>query len=183
MRTTVRCREDQGPCPAGRRFPDAGRVRTYVIESRTAEDQVTAVCEATTSVEELPGWLGRTYHAVAQAVATQGASITGPPFGKYELLGERRFAVEAGFPVSAAIAEANGVHTSHLPGGLVVTTVHAGPYEELETAYDALTTWIAEHHGEPTGAPWEVYLTDTSIDPDPARWRTELVQPYRIREA
>jgi hypothetical protein len=41
---------------------------------------------------------------------------------------------------------------------------------------------FARYHelgGELAGNAWEVYLSDPSAQPDPATWRTEIVQPYR----
>lgn len=29
------------------------------------------------------------------------------------------------------------------------------------------------------GPHWEVYYTDPNVQPDPTRWRTDVVQPYR----
>lgn len=93
---------------------------------------------------------------------------------------DRRFEVEAGFPVTAPITASGEVHPSALPGGPVATTIHIGPYDEMEPAYRALAEWIAEHGGEPAGDAWENYFSGPVSQPDPATWRTEIVQPYRV---
>jgi effector-binding domain-containing protein len=49
----------------------------------------------------------------------------------------------------------------------------------MEPAYQALASWVSEHGGELAGDAWEVYLSDPSAQPDPATWRTEIVQTYR----
>ena len=43
----------------------------------------------------------------------------------------------------------------------------------------ALVSWIDAQGGTSAGDAWEVYLTDAEEQPDPATWRTEIVQPYR----
>ena len=66
-----------------------------------------------------------------------------------------------------------------LPGGPAATTVHIGPYDDMVAGYRAVAGWITDHGGEAVGDPWEVYFSDPTTQPDPATWRTEIVQPYR----
>jgi effector-binding domain-containing protein len=55
--------------------------------------------------------------------------------------------------------------------------VHAGPYETLSDTYQAIETWLASTGKVPSGPPWEIYLTDPSTEPDPAKWLTEVIFP------
>ena len=73
----------------------------------------------------------------------------------------------------------NSARPSELPGGQVAVTVHAGPCDQMERVYQALASLVSEHGGELAGDAWEVYFSDPSAEPDPATWRTEIVQPYR----
>ncbi len=68
---------------------------------------------------------------------------------------------------------------STLPGGPAAVLTYIGPYDEMEAAYAALAEWVARSGGEPTGDPWEVYFSDPAQEPDPRRWRTEIVMPFR----
>ena len=68
-----------------------------------------------------------------------------------------------------------------LPGGSVASTVHVGPYDAMVPGYQAVLSWIAAHDGEVVGDAWEVYLSHPIVEPDPATWRTEIVQPFRER--
>ena len=149
----------------------------YRIESRTLIPHCAAVERATLTVPEIGAWTGRCYHEVSEYVATAGRVITGPPFSRYRRAGDR-FEVEAGFPIDAPIDGEGRVEASSLPGGLAATTWHRGPYEGLGAAYDALDAWLAERGATPTGPPWEIYYSDPARQPDPATWRTEVVQPY-----
>jgi effector-binding domain-containing protein len=154
-------------------------MQTYDVHPRTRSDQPTAVVEATLSVPEIGPWLGKTYHAVAELMASQGIRPAGPPYARYHMLGEDRFQVEAGFPVSKAVAPDGEVRPSTLPGGPVAETTHIGPYDAMQPAYEAIAAWIREHGGEPVGDPWEIYFSDPVQQPDPGTWRTEIIQPYR----
>jgi effector-binding domain-containing protein len=153
-------------------------MKTYEIHSRTLQAQSTAVMTATLPVAGIGSWLANTYGTLAGAITAHGAYPAGPPFARYHRLADDQFAVEAGFPVSTPIDADGEVRPSQLPAGSVAVTVHTGSYEQMAPAYEALTSWVSSH-GEPSGEPWEVYLSDPASEPDPATWRTEIFQPYR----
>lgn len=152
---------------------------THEVHGDIRRETPTAVASTTLAVADISSWLGKAYHAVAEAVASQGTFPAGPPFARHHMLGEGRFEIEAGFPVGTPIEQQGDVRPSTLPGGPVAVTVHTGPYEEMEPAYGALMSWIEAKGGEPVGDAWEVYHSDPREDSDPATWRTEIVQPYR----
>jgi effector-binding domain-containing protein len=154
---------------------------TYDIETRTLDEVDTAVEYATLPITELGPWLGKVYGEVAGYLARKGAGPAGPPFARFRPVGGGTFEVEAGFPASTPVGGEDEIEPSDLPAGTAAVTVHVGPYDTIEPAYGALTRWIDEHGGEPVGDAWEVYLTDPAAQPDPATWRTEIVQPYRAR--
>lgn len=154
-------------------------MRPYDIHGEARSAQPTAVATATLPVGEIGPWLAKSYASVAAHVSACGAGFAGPPFARYHRLGGDRFVVEAGFPVGAAIDGSDDVQCSELPGGQVAITVHVGPYSEMEPAYQALADWVEEHGGELAGDAWEIYLSDPASEPDPATWRTQIVQPYR----
>ena len=88
--------------------------------------------------------------------------------------------MEVGFPTTDGVMPTGEVSVSSLPGGLAAVMTYVGPYDEMEDAYRALADWVAAHGGEPAGDPWEVYLSDPAREPDPQRWRTEIVMPFRV---
>jgi effector-binding domain-containing protein len=151
----------------------------YEVSSQERAPQPAAVCAATLAVDELPAWLGTALGTVAGYLPAHRSFPVGPPFARYHRLADGRFDVEAGFPVPATIEDSVQVHPVLLPGGSVASTVHVGPYDEMVPGYHALEAWITERGGELAGDPWEVYLSDPGAQPDPATWRTEIVQPYR----
>lgn len=151
------------------------------MQAEIRQPQPAAVVTATLPVAEIGPWLAETYQAVASVIAAHGAGPAGPPFARYHKLDDGRFAVEAGFPVVVAVAAEDGIRPSELPGGPVAVTTHIGSYEQMPAAYEALASWVGDHGGEPAGDPWEVYFSDPSAQPDPATWRTDIVQPYRTR--
>lgn len=155
-------------------------MRMYDVHAQDRQAQITAVATATLPAAEIAPWLARAYGSVATVVSAHGADPAGPPFARYHKLAGDRLAVEAGFPVSTAIDSTDGVRPAELPAGPAATIVHVGPYDQMEPAYQALTSWISEHGGTVAGDPWEIYFNDPGNEPDPATWRTEIVQPYRL---
>ncbi len=154
-------------------------MKLYEIHAEAREAQPTAVARATLPVAEIGPWLGTAYGAVAGLLAARQAAPAGPPFARFHVLGDGRFEVEAGFPVSSPIEPGGDVQPSELPGGQVAVTVHVGPYDQMEPAYQALASWVTDHGGELAGDAWEVFFSDPAAEPDPATWRTEIVQPSR----
>jgi len=109
-------------------------------------------------VDELPQLMGEAFGLTAQAIGASGAAIAGHPFARYHGFGERVQA-EVGFPFTGSLVSTDRVRESILPGGLLVTTTHVGPYEEIGAAWDRATAWMREHAIKPSGPPWECYLT------------------------
>jgi effector-binding domain-containing protein len=160
-----------------------GAMGTYEIQSQPRQEQPTAVAQTALDVADIGPWLTATYGSVFNFLATHDSLPVGPPFARYQQLGGGRFQVEAGFPVAQAIQGEGDVIASVLPGGLVATTLHIGPYEAMEPAYEAVASWVDQQGGERTGDPWEVYFSDPQEEPDPDTWKTEVVQPYRATSA
>jgi effector-binding domain-containing protein len=152
-------------------------VRTSEIETRPVAEVPTAVMKATLDVAEIAAWLATAYGTVAAYLGRHGVGPAGPPFARFEIVGEGRFDVEAGFPATTPVGGEGDVEPSSLPAGPAAVTLHVGPYDEVAPAYAALEAWMREHGGEPAGAPWEVYLSGPDVDP--AEIRTEIVWPYR----
>ncbi|NND01471.1 MAG: AraC family transcriptional regulator [Acidimicrobiia bacterium] len=149
----------------------------YEIESKTLSEQPTVVVRGRVKVSDIGDWLGPAYAAAARVA---GAAIAGLPFGRYQVVegDPPAFDVEAGFPVATFVEGSGEVEAAKLPGGLVAVTWHRGPYDGLELAHKALTSWLRQHGARAAGEPWEVYYTDPMTDPDPMAWRTEVIQPY-----
>lgn len=154
-------------------------MRTYDIEARVLAEQPAAVVKTTIAVPGIAAWIGDAFQATAAYLAQQGAGPAGPPFARFHRLGDDRFEVEAGFPSTRVVPGNDKVTPATLPGGAVAQTVHVGPYDGMTPAYDGLLAWISDHGGEPAGDAWEVYQSDPAVEPDPATWRTLIVQPYR----
>lgn len=151
---------------------------SYHISTEVRAEQPVAVRSATLAAADIGAWIGPTYGKVAQYLAAHGSHPAGPPFARYRRVDDEKFEVSAGFPVPAAIAGDGDVHPMTLPGGPAAGTLYIGPYDAMAPAYRALVQWLAAHGAVANGDPWETYFSDPTTEPDPATWRTQIVQPY-----
>lgn len=152
---------------------------TYEIETRTVDEQQTAAVFDTVALADMSTFVGQAFADVAAYLTRWGAGPAGMPYGRFHVLREGWFEAEVGFPAITPVAGEGRVEPSQLPGGTVAVTTHIGPYGDIGPAYEALAAWIAEHGGEPTGDPWEVYFSGP--EEDPATIRTDVYAPYRPR--
>lgn len=134
-------------------------MKTYEIHSRTGHAQPAAVMTATLPVAEIGPWLAKTYGTLASIITAGGAYPAGPPFARYHRLGEDRFAVEAGFPVSTPIDADGDVRPSQLPGGPLAVTVHTAP----------MSRWPPRTKRSPPGS------AATAANLPETRWRSTSV--------
>ncbi len=151
----------------------------YKIRIQNLKSQPTLAMTATTTKAEVSSVLADLLPQVHVYTAQSGADMAGPPFTRYHNRSEQGVELEAGMPVTEPAAGEGSIEAGELPGGPAAVTIHVGPYDRLSEAYEALETWLRENGKESAGAPWEVYLTDPGLDPDPETWQTQIVWPVR----
>ena len=86
--------------------------------------------------------------------------IAGPPFAIYRNLPTEELDVEMGLPVTHPVPGNEHIISKEIAVENAASTVHTGPYEEIESAYIALAEWINDNGHEPTGDSYEFYLND-----------------------
>jgi effector-binding domain-containing protein len=108
-----------------------------------------------------------------QYLTETGQIPTGMPFATYYNMDMQHMDVEAGFPVAEALPARGEIQPSLIPGGKFISTIHVGPYDSIEPAYNALAEWANQNGVEPTGIAYEYYLNDPTQDP-PVPAETEV---------
>ena len=123
---------------------------------------------------EVFGWLG-----------ARGVEPVGAPFFRYNRIDmENTLEIEVGVPVATPVAGEGDVLAGVLPAGRYVEVFHAGHPDELEGITGDLLAWASEQgltwdveesqEGDLWGCRLEIYLTDPAVEPDMAKWETEL---------
>lgn len=148
------------------------------------EPQPVVSIRATVPIAELGQHHDDRLRALAGFLEQRGVRPAGPPFVRYHTFGDGETDLEVGIPVGTAVAGEGRIAAAELPGGPAVTTWHIGAHDTLGDAYARMQVWLSEHGREPDGAAWEVYgwIDPARYDgpatwPDPASWRTQLIQP------
>jgi DNA-binding transcriptional MerR regulator len=162
-----------------------GSPMPYDVTVKEVPAQHAAMLRQRTGAATISQDVSRGYAAIAAAVGQAGIAIAGPPYlVMTELVDdEMPGAIELGFPIVAPLPAAAGqgaVVGVELPGGLVASTVHHGPYDEEGPAYRAVEAWVQEHGHVPAGPPREVYLTSPAEVADPSQYVTEIQFPIVV---
>jgi AraC family transcriptional regulator len=123
----------------------------------------------------MDGWLP----TVFRFVTGNGVELAGPPFSRYHRIGEQETDLETGLPVATPHPGDGHIQPVELPGGETASAWHVGPYDRLPETHAALAEWVADQGRTPAGPVWEVYWTDPGQEPDPAKWRTQVLLPLR----
>jgi effector-binding domain-containing protein len=153
------------------------------IELRVLGGHQTAVVRAEVSHNDLSDAMGRMFQAVMTVLREQGVEPASPPFARYHSFGEV-VDLEAGVIVTTPVQAAGEVKPGSLPAGPAAIAVHTGAYETLEATYAAMRRWLEANPAQvQNGGPWELYVTDPSEEPDPAKWMTEVIFPLRPNTA
>lgn len=149
------------------------------VETRQIPAQPVLLIRRRCTLETIQQTLAEVLPATFGFAVERGQQPVGPPFTRYlshdEASGE--IELEGGCPIAAPIEVEGDIQMTELPAGEVAFTWHVGPYDRIGEAHRALASWAAASGRQPGGACWEVYWTDPSQEPDPARWRTEVLMP------
>jgi len=156
-----------------------GSGMSYTITKKKIDETPFLFTRREVKPEAIAEALGAMFHSVFQFATTQGIPFAGPPTSRYPSFGPGLITIEAGMPIAAPSEGEGEIMLGSLIGGDVVTTLHKGPYDDLNLAHEAIQKWLSENHEEAGGAPWETYLTDPGEVPDPADWLTEITWPLK----
>lgn len=152
---------------------------TYQIETRTLEPQPIVLMRRECTPDEIQETLAQALPGAFGYVIERGQQPVGPPLTRYLSHDPEagKMVIEGACPVATPLEGEGDIEAGELPGGEVAFTWHVGPYDRLGEAHTALCEWLAENGRQAAGPPWEVYWTDPGQEPDPGKWRTEVLLP------
>lgn len=139
---------------------------------RTDTAEVHATCSWQTIAEVLPA----IYGDVLAYLQDSGVGTTGIAFARYRPRAEE-IEVEAGFSTPSPVAASGRVTPGELPGGDCAVCLHAGPYDRVSEAYEALWGWLKGSGRRAAGDAFEVYLSPPEEDSP----RAEVILPLETR--
>jgi DNA-binding transcriptional MerR regulator len=159
------------------RLLERGAIMPYDITVEELEREPVLRVQLTTTMAELGQTTGAALQEVAKELAGQGVAPAGPSFLTCPLPDEGgQVDIEAGWPVAEPVVASGRATPGELPAGRAAVTVHVGPYEGVEPAFEAMTEWLRAHGETPVAAPSERFLNDPTTTA-PADLRTRITWP------
>ena len=134
----------------------------YDISEKELAPQLALTYRTTSSMATIADSMGAAFGTLMQHAGQTGAQWAGPPFVLYLSVNEDEVEMVVCMPVVPGAQGGDQVALEEIPGGRAATTMHVGPYSEIQHAYTALQQWIADADCHPAGPPREVYLNDPS---------------------
>jgi effector-binding domain-containing protein len=150
---------------------------TYDISRRVIPDQRILSIRDRMVQSELPAFLGRSFGELFSHLRLLGVEAQGEPFVIYHAFGWDDTDAEVCVPIGAEVVASGRITGRLLEGQSVAQTLHVGPYEELATAYAAVTAWIRRNGFEAAGPVRERYLNGPADAVSPTAYRTILEMP------
>jgi len=152
---------------------------SYNCELSSIDPHAALVIRSTVNVEYLSDVFALSFASLVEYLEELGEDIVGPPFAIYHNLEMEDLDVEMGLPVARALPGRGNITPRKISIQRAASTIHTGPYEEIEAAYLALAEWMSENGHEPEGASYEFYLNDPGIT-DPDELQTVIFMPVKL---
>jgi effector-binding domain-containing protein len=128
------------------------------------------------AVQDLPRLLGESYGKLMQYLGELGETPAGAPYVAYFTMDMQNLDMEIGFPVLSPLPGKGELQAGFLPAGKSAACHYTGPYNEVASAYNDLSAWIAAQGVQPTGVAYEFYLNDPKTTPS-AELQTLILFP------
>jgi effector-binding domain-containing protein len=156
---------------------------TPVVAERSAQPYVAIRAQVT--MQAMAAILPPLAPQVFAWLGERAIPVAGPPFWKYNVIDmDRVLEVEVGVPVATPVDGDDRVLAGVLPAGRYATLRYTGHPDGLLGATAGLLEWAAQEgltwdmtntqDGERWVARLEIYETDPAVEPDMAKWTTQL---------
>ena len=154
-------------------------VRPAVVEHISVPAASAAAITDTIEIEDLGSWYNGALGELHATLAAQRVPSAGPAGGIYatELFAEDRGEATVFIPCEPAFRATGRIAAVVIPAAELAVITHVGSHAEIDRAYGALATHVANHEIEIDGPVREYYLVDRYTTPDEALWRTQIGWP------
>jgi len=158
-----------------------GNRPTVPVEYRSIPAVRAVAIRAVVDWDEAEPWLNEALAELDRTVESRSSGRTGPDSALYssEFFEAHVGEVTAFVPVRGEVATTGRVEQVEIPAADVAVLVHGGPFSDLDQAYGALGTFVAERVLAADGPIREHYLVTEVDTDDPAAYRTEVCWPVR----
>lgn len=115
-----------------------------------------------TRADELSKTLGTCYGKIFQHMQEHHIQMNGAPYTAYFNMDMNNLDIEVGLPILNEANSVGDIEFDKIPAGKYVSTIHIGPYEQMESAYTALGEFMSEQGFSSSDVllAYEFYLND-----------------------
>jgi effector-binding domain-containing protein len=132
------------------------------------------------TVDAISQTIGTLYGKLMESMTKNKVQPAGYPFVVYETWDGKSTRMRACLPVADnKVKMGKDIIADKSYEGPVLKLVYYGAYEGTGDAHNAIDAYATENGIEIIGAPWEVYVTDPSNEPDTSKWVTEIYYPIK----
>jgi DNA-binding transcriptional MerR regulator len=158
-----------------------GKEATVPVEYRSVPGTTALAIRDHVDWDGAEPWLGAALDELGEALAEVPGARSGPDSALYspEFFEQHAGEVVAFVPLQGELPAARRPELIEIPPADLAVTVHHGPFSDLDQAYGALGTYVAEHVLATAGPIREHYLVTDAKGVDPAALRTEVCWPIR----
>jgi len=135
-----------------------------------------AAVRVTTVLSKWPRQFRHSLDKVYAAVRAGHVRQSGQNVMVYRSREDERVDIECGIETDERFDPVGEVVYSETPSGIAVTTVHMGPYRELQTSHQAVAGWSRRNGHNLAGTCWEIY---GDWNEDPTQLRTDIFHLVR----
>ncbi len=149
------------------------------IELRTAPAVRAAAVTAVVDASAFGPWFQGALGELDATIAAHGVPPAGPAAGIYEtaVFADGRGEATVFIPLDSPVTAVGRVHMIEVPSAELAVTVHAGSHDDIDRAYGALATYVAERAISMEGPVRETYTVGLRETADPRAWSTEIGWP------
>lgn len=150
---------------------------TSAIQVREVPAQHVLVKKTTCTHKQIGPAFGVAIRSVEECFKTSGAKMIGAPIAVYLHWRDSDCDMAVGCKVEGKITLSNGCEWLDVPAGPHAFASHVGPYDTLHETHAAIRNWCASNGAAISGPCWETYPIDPALEPDAAKWQTDVYYP------
>ncbi len=151
------------------------------MKETTIPEQFVLVIVDSARIKDYKKVMGNAFGEIFKYIQTSGLKQNGSPFSiclKWDSV-TKSSVMKIGVPVNKEGKNNGRIAAEKIPAQNAVMGYYFGPYDKIESAYNALAQYCKEGKNEITGGPWEIYISDPMIEKDSMKFETHILFPIK----
>lgn len=161
--------------------PEATRWNMSEFQVIDMDDIPIYAVKSESGIQELSVKMGESFGALMAHIQSTGESKSGQPLTIYHEYSEQddKVTMECGIPMEVTSVGKEPVIISKVPGGKMLMVKFYGNYDNLGVAHGKFAEYMSSNGLVAAGSPWEWYITDPGLEPNPEKWETDIYYPIQ----